>query len=346
MQDFAKYRGNVQECVKAMARDALGTEQKGIDRITLKRKWAASQEEANAAAGPSSGTGSKDAESSRGLKSARTAVATPKKPSSMVGSQKPRFAVPKTPGTARPMSRVPPTTMGTPSPHKAAPGKFSLFSKPGSRPVSPSKLPSPSKASQPIHHPRWPRKDENMMSVNGSPLANPYQLGLNGYFKTVAGGDGNSLGDTDGSDTEPPRHVNGTQMLKKKSSIIIRSSTSSHLSQGGHSRTNSQSSLAQSQASRSTHSRNVSQTGTNGFVPNRTNHVPNGDDAPEPATLLSLSALVSVPTKDGHVLEFDPLRTSPEEIDALEGITDSAKKQAKEDMARLIQAAMDRWKIS
>ncbi|KAH9936179.1 uncharacterized protein B0H18DRAFT_1113612 [Fomitopsis serialis] len=359
LKEFAKYNGNVQECVKAMARDALGTGQNGMDRTALKRKWAASQEEANAAAGPSTGAGSRDAESSRGLKSEETSLYD--RPWHV---QKPRFAVPKTPGTARPPPRMPSTTMPSPSPHKVASGKPSLFSKPSSRPVSPSKLPSPSKGSHPNHYarvvrppstttfnpvlppqPRWPRMDESMMSVNGSPLANPYQLGLNGYMKTVAGAEGDALDDTDGSDTEPPRPLNGLQTLKKKSSIIIRSS-SSHLSQSGHSRSNSQSSLAQSQASRPPHSRNTSQTSTNGFVPARTNHQPNGEDASGPTTLLSLSALVSVPTKDGHVLEFDPFRTSPEEIDALDGITDSAKKQAKEDMARLIQAAMDRWKIS
>lgn len=60
----------------------------------------------------------------------------------------------------------------------------------------------------------------------------------------------------------------------------------------------------------------------------------------------SFSALVSVQTRDGHVLEFNPLKTSPEELDALEGITDSAKKQAKEDMARLVQGALERWKLS
>ncbi|KZT73936.1 hypothetical protein DAEQUDRAFT_702982 [Daedalea quercina L-15889] len=368
LAEFAKYNGNVQECVKAMARDALGTDQNGMDRTTLKRKWAVSQEEANAVAGPSSGAGLRDVESSRGFKSARTAAATPrKKPSSTVSStaQKPRFAMPRTPGAARPLQRVPSTVMASPSPHKLATIKPSSYSKPASRPASPSKLPSPLKKPHPNHptrtarppssstfnptlppQPRWPRMDESMMSANGSPLANPYQLGLDGYLKTVTERDGDELGDIDGSDTETPRHPNGLQMLKKKSSIIIRSSSLSLASQGGHSRTNSQSSLAQSHASRPAHSRNASRTETNGFVPTRTNHPPNGDDVPEPVPLLSLSALVSVPTKDGHVLEFDPLRTSPEEIDALEGITDSAKEQAKEDMARLIQAAMNRWKIS
>lgn len=65
LAEFAKYKGDVQDYIKATKRDAR-TEQTGIDRTTLKRKWVASQEEVNAAAGPS---GSRDAESSRGLKS-------------------------------------------------------------------------------------------------------------------------------------------------------------------------------------------------------------------------------------------------------------------------------------
>jgi hypothetical protein len=55
--------------------------------------------------------------------------------------------------------------------------------------------------------------------------------------------------------------------------------------------------------------------------------------------------LLSIPTKDGHLLEFDPLQTSPGALDALDGITASAKKQAKEDVGRLVQAAVDKWKV-
>jgi len=64
-----------------------------------------------------------------------------------------------------------------------------------------------------------------------------------------------------------------------------------------------------------------------------------------PHHLRSFSALVAIPTKDGHLLEFDPLQTSPGALDALEGITDSAKKQARVEMGRLVQAAVDKWKI-
>jgi hypothetical protein len=59
----------------------------------------------------------------------------------------------------------------------------------------------------------------------------------------------------------------------------------------------------------------------------------------------STSALVTIPTKDGHLLEFDPLQTSPGALDALEGITDSSKKQAREEMGRLMQAAVSKWSI-
>lgn len=58
------------------------------------------------------------------------------------------------------------------------------------------------------------------------------------------------------------------------------------------------------------------------------------------------AAKVAITTNDGHMLEFDPLQTSPGSIDALEGITDSAKKQAKIDMSRLVSAAMEKWKVS
>jgi hypothetical protein len=60
----------------------------------------------------------------------------------------------------------------------------------------------------------------------------------------------------------------------------------------------------------------------------------------------SARALVAISTSDGHVLEFDPLQTSPRAIDALVGITDSAKKQAREEMGRLVQAAVSKWSIT
>jgi len=86
--------------------------------------------------------------------------------------------------------------------------------------------------------------------------------------------------------------------------------------QAGHSRTNSQS---QTQL----HSRSD-------VVASNSGHV---------------AARVAVPTRDGHLLEFNPLLTSPAALDKLEGITDSAKKQAKEDMSKLVQAAVAKWNV-
>ncbi|CCL99257.1 uncharacterized protein FIBRA_01272 [Fibroporia radiculosa] len=375
LREFAKYDGNVQECVKGLRRELLGTEDTAIDPSTRKRKWVASQDTEDKADAKASGNAvagsSKDAESSRGVKSARTMTATPKKkagPSTGPGTaQRARFQMPKTPNTIRTAQRVP--SMTSPSPHKIGLTKPSLFPRHPTYLASPSKLPSSSKPpnahppSRPVRppssstfnpmlppsQPRWPRRDESMLSINGSPLANPYQLGLNGYLQTVAEGDPLGRADSDSSEHELPRPT-----LQKKNSIIVRSSSLSSQSNpralnGLHSRTNSQSSVfAQSHTSRAEHSSN-SHTNANGAGSSRTNNPPDDAIPPEGAQenpFLSLSALVSVPTKDGHVLEFDPLRTSPEELDALEGISDGAKKQAKEDMARLIQAAVERWKIS
>ena len=79
------------------------------------------------------------------------------------------------------------------------------------------------------------------------------------------------------------------------------------------------------------------------------NSAANNQTTPRPVPphrhLRSFSALVAIPTKDGHLLEFDPLQTSPGALDALEGITDSAKKHARAEMGRLMQAAVDKWKI-
>ena len=124
---------------------------------------------------------------------------------------------------------------------------------------------------------------------------------------------------------------------------------------GFHSRTTSQTSFytASSQAASSSSSslsgessfNSHSQTGFSGFrfpAP----PTPNNQTTPRPLPhLRSFSALVAIPTKDGHLLEFDPLQTSPGALSALEGITDSAKKQARVEMGRLVQAAVDKWKI-
>lgn len=160
--------------------------------------------------------------------------------------------------------------------------------------------------------------DESLMSVNGSPLANPFQQG----FAAVP-----EEGGEDGA----------TQTLRRSRSIVIRRGASMALGSsqppGSHSRVPSQSSTTRSERSSS----HATHSSTDSF-----SSIP----ASENVILAHPSAFMRVPTKDGLVLEFDPLSTSPDELDALEGITDSAKKQAKEDMTRLVQAALARWKLS
>lgn len=276
----------------------------------------------------------------------------------------------------RTMQRIPPRAP-SPSPHKHL-TKPAPFPRAVSRPTSPSKIPSatsPSKPSRQINgrlpstahfnphipvsssssYPRWPRKDESMLSINGSPLANPLKLGLdlNGWLSKVVetGSKGDSSND---------HH--------RTNSIVVRTtSTSSSVDASGPSyqRTNSQTSVfGPSQGAQSTsHSRTNSASNLNGrpnhsFVPTRSGTSSQSASQPTeprtsspspsprlPSLSIPLTALVAVSTADGHLLEFDPFQTSPGEIDALD-ISDSAKQQTKEDMRKLVAQAMDRWKIS
>lgn len=54
---------------------------------------------------------------------------------------------------------------------------------------------------------------------------------------------------------------------------------------------------------------------------------------------------VTVPTVDGFFLEFNPLLVSPGTLNDLEGITEDAKKQAREEMVRLVKEAVSKWTI-
>jgi hypothetical protein len=185
---------------------------------------------------------------------------------------------------------------------------------------------------------RVPRRHESMLSLNGSPLANPYELGL-GWF---ADGGGVSGSDSDEYDAEKVGTKEGERRKRTKSIIVRRDPSFSFQSApmpNGHGhahaleRTTSQSTLFPS-SSQSAHPH-----------PSKSHlTTPRAVPAPTPR-FPSTTALVTIPTKDGHLLEFDPLQTSPGTLDALEGITDSAKKQAREEMGRLVQAAVSKWSI-
>jgi len=263
----------------------------------------------------------------------------------------------------RPPSRpTSPLKHQTSNPNIGAQGQINRIPSSGFNPMLPPKTPAyPPQNNHSNATMRLPRKDENMLSINGSPLANPYEFGL-GWFRGVEMA---QMETEDGDSQEGHGYQNGNAggrtLKRSKGSIIIRRDPSVALpsnSNGLHSRTDSQASFytASSKATSSSHSRENSQ--TNEPAPSQSlgpfdsfrfpSTRPNNTEAtprPLPQHTRSFSALVAIPTKDGHLLEFDPLQTSPGALDALEGISDSAKKQAKVEMGRLIQATVDKWKI-
>lgn len=189
-----------------------------------------------------------------------------------------------------------------------------------------------------------PRIDESMLSINGSPLANPFEVGKMWAAATTA--------------SEPQ----GPHQLKRTKSNITISRDPSHSSL--LSRSNSQASLLADPShpsSSSQHSRSSSEATDptmHQSQPNPTSHAPftppqhsysqplpqRPDVTPLPGTL-TRSYSVKISTKDGHLLEFDPLQASPGSLDALEGITASAKKKAREDIGRLVLEASEKWRI-
>ena len=69
MAEFAKYNGDVQECLKALTKGMLGGEVSAIDKSSRKRKWIASQEAEHEKLDAKMGQSLHDRESSRGVKS-------------------------------------------------------------------------------------------------------------------------------------------------------------------------------------------------------------------------------------------------------------------------------------
>ncbi|KAI0030428.1 hypothetical protein K488DRAFT_54252 [Vararia minispora EC-137] len=275
--DFSdKYDGDILAAVRGIQKDKRGYDTAPIDRTAMKRKWVQDQEADNHSEGPSRG-GGHDGNVNKATKNRRC--------SPLISE----YVLRLMPLSFPKLSRY----IASPSPHKIARhGSIHL----PSRPVSPSKVPvpghparvpstttfNPSLPKTPAYPPRWPRKHESMLSMNGSPLANPYELGLDWLAKT----DSPDAGCGDG------------KLSSRTIPIVVRP-------EGSHSRSNS---------------RTLGLSGQSSFA-----------------------ARVAVPTRDGHMLEFDPLVTSPIALDKLEGITNSAKKQAKEDMAKLLQQAVLKW---
>ncbi|THH27568.1 hypothetical protein EUX98_g6622 [Antrodiella citrinella] len=98
MRDFAKYNGDVQECLKGIQRERLGGgDAATIDMTTRKRKWVESQETEKA---------TEEAELSKAPKTPRITMATPKKkavPFPAPGTAgRSRLPITKTPSTVCP----------------------------------------------------------------------------------------------------------------------------------------------------------------------------------------------------------------------------------------------------
>jgi len=324
MAEFGdKYDGDIQSALRGLQKERLALDVAPLDRNAMKRKWAPAPEDETETRAEDSGKYTEN--HSRTTKTPRIAPPSPQKKPPLLGSgPPPRAPVPRTPSTSH-FQRA--DTVPTPSPRKLARIPSSTLSRAGSpaKPTAASlarhvRVPStstfkPAIPKTPVYPPRWPRRDESMLSVNGSPLANPYELGLEWLAEDGAEEEGGA----------PSRPV----LRRTASNIVIRRDPS-FVAAGGntpgnltkHSRSDSQSQNLQP------HSRSNSRPGA------------------VPATNSGqMAARVAVTTRDGHLLEFDPLLTSPGALDKLEGITDSAKKQAKEDMSRLVKAAVAKWNV-
>ncbi|XP_006462722.1 hypothetical protein AGABI2DRAFT_207297 [Agaricus bisporus var. bisporus H97] len=398
MREFGeKYQGNIQAALRGYQKERLvaagaDADFGEIDKTMRKRKWVEGIEaemEKNS---------SKDGEIPRAAKTARTVAPSPSPtklkmagPSKVPSSaQRKRLvsATNKFPLRSG-LHKVPPS----PSPTKSK-SLFNTYSSSNSRP--PSRPPSPTKpstigkstAQQPNRvpssssfnpslppktpkfpgnklttgndHPtaRLPRKDESMLSINGSPIVNPYQFGL-GWFRSMELAEAENISSGSESSYSSRPGSQATNGRSSKSSIVIRRDPSvvHHSGLNGHPSQDSIHTSSSSEFPSSSHPRNLApsipQSASNSslyptprFPTTHPLHkAPSREQQTPQPIVRALSALVAIPTKDGHMLEFDPLQASPGSIDALDGITESAKKQAKQEMSRLVQTAVDKWKI-
>ena len=172
-----------------------------------------------------------------------------------------------------------------------------------------------------------------MLSINGSPLTNPYELGLEWLVEGDPEEEGEGgRGAGGGGGTDVPARMT---LRRTASNIIIRHDPSSF---GVASAKNTSNTLNNNQAVEHPRSNSNSQSQTQPQLVRSRSFASNSGGS-------HMAARVAFPTRDGHLLEFDPLLTSPGALDKLEGITDSAKKQAKEDMSKLVQAAVAKWTV-
>jgi len=175
-----------------------------------------------------------------------------------------------------------------------------------------------------------------MLSINGSPLTNPYELGLEWLVEgntEEEGEEGRGVGAGAGVGADVPARMT---LRRTASNIIIRHDPSSFVAASAKNTSNNLNNNNNQAAERPRSNSNTQSQTQPQLVRSRS-------VASNPGG--HMAARVAFPTRDGHLLEFDPLLTSPGALDKLDGITDSAKKQAKEDMSKLVQAAVAKWTV-
>ncbi|KZO96998.1 hypothetical protein CALVIDRAFT_597740 [Calocera viscosa TUFC12733] len=274
-----KYNGDIKYCMETMARERLGEE--GLQELDASAKKRKRQEYPH----------EQEMENTKPNKTPRRVPPSAKKPAQTPSRTPARGLFGR--GARSPLAprngpdAFRPAFASTPlKPSASAPLAKSTTRPPTARTFNPLLPSTPA-------FPRKVKRNESLMSVNGSPLENPYDyLGL---------------------DVESSGELEVPKSLKDQLHAAAGGPTKSGLP-GGSKRTSI--SLRR-----------------------------------EPSLLASTAAkakptaLLSVPTKDGHIIEFDPLITSPAELDELEGITDSARKKAREDMVKLVQQTLSKWTL-
>ncbi|KAF8710803.1 Nbl1 / Borealin N terminal, partial [Rhizoctonia solani] len=361
--EFAdKYNGSISECLQGMAQARL--ESTGdADLAGGKRKWQASQNTETAAV--------PDKEGSRAPKAARKVAP----PSSAVrrivpaGSRTPSAnrtlhsnpnpnpnPTPSRPRlNATPLRKAPAlsrTTTVPASPFRGGPSGtqpgYNATTRSVSQPVIPTASTKPPTSatfapamppSAPAY-PRRPRRGEQMLSINGSPLANPLDPDYD-----VAHDDRLNLDSGKGrrSPKAKPNHLS-----KQGSSIRVRPNNSRSTTSLAirHPSASSTSTLVSYDIPSSTSSTLNSQHSAKHLTSAPSTSQSQLDIPRTPSKIRrTASALVMLPTTSGEVLELDPLVASPGAVDALEGISDSAKKMAKEEMVRFVTEAVAKWNV-
>lgn len=294
--------------------DKLAEGAAGVERSTKKRKWLAAQD-----ADPERG-----GESSRAVKNPRISTATPRGKTSVASHlpTKPQFL--RTPGIQRNMSSKPPLR-GPPSNIRSgsianiqawpsSPSKISATPRSSHRP--PSSVTFNPEISDGF--PSYPKHDVNTIKQKGKYAEQTRYFGNGGELPGVREESEHKGNDNDGAGPA----------LRRINSITIRRQPSVDF----HPRFNSQTS----------HPPQPQQHPMGDLNPIRPDDPTSTNSLPA-RQLLPVQVQVTVQTVDGFYLEFDPLAVSPGTLENLPGITEDAKKQAREDMVRLVKEAVSKW---